>query len=194
MDMMQNEGPEGPARAFADRWRSAFEDVPPLGFRLRPAFPDRWVRFHALPGSKRDAHSSAERKEVLHRANSLGAALFGTGAPIWLVVPQEGPLAATWIAAHGARKALAWRDPDEDPSEAWKWVFYAAVARWQPSAFDDLFQGTADDRGQVVLTDPEASRVLAPYDGGFDVIWSPAEVSRLRRRFASWLSLRGDGL
>ena len=192
MDMMENEELEDPTRTFADQWRSAFGDVPPLGFRLRPAFPDRWVRFHALPGSKRDARSPAKRKEVLHRANSLGAALFELGAPVWLVIPQEGSLAATWITAHGAREALAWRDPDEDPLEAWEWVFCAAPARWQPGAFDDLFLGVAGDRGQAVLADLRAFRVLAPYDGGFDVIWSSREVDWLRRQFASWLSPRDD--
>ena len=40
---------------------------PPLSYELRGRFPDRWVRFHSLPDTKRYAASEEEYDEILRR-------------------------------------------------------------------------------------------------------------------------------
>ncbi|WP_425586206.1 DUF3885 domain-containing protein [Streptomyces sannanensis] len=43
-------------------WESNWPGTLPLGHLLRSAWPDRWVRFHSLPESKRYADTEAEFK------------------------------------------------------------------------------------------------------------------------------------
>ena len=43
-----------------DRWAAQWSPCPPVGHELRVIHPDRWVRFHSLPGSKRYAEDDAE--------------------------------------------------------------------------------------------------------------------------------------
>ena len=56
-------------------WESEWGQTPPIAFRLRSLYPDRWVRFHSLPGSKRYAETDAERAEVVSRHHAVLAAL-----------------------------------------------------------------------------------------------------------------------
>src|SRR5262245_44813519 len=52
-------------------WDRCFPNCEPIGHRLRVAFPDRWIRFHSLPESKRYPEDDAEYAEVLARHNSI---------------------------------------------------------------------------------------------------------------------------
>src|SRR4051812_31653062 len=52
---------------LAQRWTARWPEGPPVGWLLRGAVPERWVRFHSLPGSRRYAGSVAEEDEVLRR-------------------------------------------------------------------------------------------------------------------------------
>src|SRR5690348_5984436 len=48
-------------------WQQQFPDAAPAAHRLRAAFPNRWVRFHSLPGSKRYPEEEDEYSTVLAR-------------------------------------------------------------------------------------------------------------------------------
>src|SRR5579864_8981316 len=59
-------------------WQQQFPDAEPVAHRLRDAFPDRWVRFHSLPGSKRYPEGEAEYSTVLTRHNRILGELTGS--------------------------------------------------------------------------------------------------------------------
>lgn len=52
-------------------WDANFSACAPIGSQLRVAFPERWVRFHYLPGSKRYADSEAEIATALLRYGAV---------------------------------------------------------------------------------------------------------------------------
>jgi hypothetical protein len=59
--------------------------VPPLNWKLRGGLPDRWLRIHTLPDSKRYAGTESEAAEIAERQVTTAKALFEDGAPVWLV-------------------------------------------------------------------------------------------------------------
>lgn len=45
---------------FYKLWRNAFGETAPIGYQLKDIFPERWLRVHSLPESKRYADSKEE--------------------------------------------------------------------------------------------------------------------------------------
>lgn len=183
---------------FATAWSQSFGDTPPLGYMLRVAFPDRWTRFHALPGAKRIPEAKAEHAQVLHRANTLCTAMFPTGMPLWLTVARHaGPYDrfASGLEGYALTKALTWSDPTDPPEDRSAVTFYATRLEWQPHRLDPVFSAVASGAAQAVIFAPEAPSVLAPYDGGFDVIAATPDIARgLEQELADWMSDRPDRL
>lgn len=59
------------ANDFQKLWRKAFGELPPLGYFLRKAVPERWTRFHSLPESKRYAKNDDEKAIIRDRSGSF---------------------------------------------------------------------------------------------------------------------------
>ncbi len=187
---------------FQTVWEAAFGAVLPIGPALRVAVPDRWVRFHALPRAKRYAEGPAEQAEILKRANDLAAWCFDEGRQIWLAAAVPSSSLRFYVRSGTAivvgdvalPESHQVADTAADFEDEEDFVFARRMA-WSRGAFDRLFTEIADDRTRAVMFDAGSSRVLAPYDGGFDVILETAAVRQtLRGAFSDWASPRGDGL
>ncbi|MDB4915783.1 MAG: hypothetical protein JWM95_3427, partial [Gemmatimonadetes bacterium] len=63
------------------RWPEWYPDAPPVGFLLREAYPDRWLRIHSLPEAKRYPTSGFDYAELLRRHNSVAADVLGLDTP-----------------------------------------------------------------------------------------------------------------
>lgn len=187
-------------------WDRCFPNCEPIGHLLRVAFPERWVRFHSLPGSKRYADNDAERAEILARHNTILAELAGPGERVVLVttgyselaVPSRtypevvafDPGATPWctLAMHLIEKA--WFD------EPCYWHLFTSVREWRSGEFDPLLRLVAADKvANVLIVDPDCRWVFHPYDGGMDVVAESSEArGSLRAKYSAWLSARADGL
>ena len=66
-------------------WQQSFPGCEPVAHHLRVAFPDRWVRFHSLPHSKRYPEDEAEYAMVLERHNRVLGELVQNGEIIALL-------------------------------------------------------------------------------------------------------------
>jgi hypothetical protein len=186
-------------------WDRCFPKCEPIGHHLRVAFPERWVRFHSLPGSKRYPADAAEYAEVLARHNAILGELTHPGAQVVLVTtgysgspmpsryyPQViafDPAATPW-------RTVAMRRVEEGFEEPSYWHLFASAWEWQPGAFDPLVRLVADNAvANVLVVASDCRWVLHPYDGGMDVIAESPEARRLRRaKYPAWLSARADGL
>ncbi|MBI1384204.1 MAG: hypothetical protein GC150_04770 [Rhizobiales bacterium] len=194
---------------FARLWRDRYGDVPPLGHDLRQERAGSWARAYGLPGGKRYATTAGEQAEIAARAEAIAAfVLGGADAEAWVVgsfVDGSGRKYKKRVKRSiglpaGVRPTMNWREADGDSGgegePGARWLAYARSLRWQPGCWADLLADIADDRiANVVFVSPDAGRVFAPYDGGFDVILEgEGEVERLRALFTPWLSPRVDGL
>ncbi|MAW80797.1 MAG: hypothetical protein CMI63_11200 [Parvularcula sp.] len=185
-------------------WQKKFKDTPPVGYRLREQFYDRWLRFHSLPKSKRYPSTDEERSVLLSRANTLVGKMFRREEAFWLIssrpdydeskIPLD-PHPFT-VESRDLPKAFSWEDLREDPEDRLQWSSYAKLLTWRPGLFDDVFLKIADgEEFAIVFASSDMTSLLAPYDGGFDLILPNVEsVSELTNEFRTWLSDRGDGL
>lgn len=179
---------------FEREWASFHGQTPPLVFRLRTIEGKPWVRFHALPESKRDPESQAERGEIRRRATLLGNEILGKGADCWLIqcriegdlVPRFKPLKAE------LNPWLRYLDDEDD----YCWVASTSTVFWDADVFDELLSDIADDTtGPTLWCSRDTGKVFSPYDGGFDLFPSAmAEVDELKKRYGHWLSPEASGL
>jgi hypothetical protein len=164
---------------------------------------DRWVRFHALPDSKRYPETEGEYGMVLARHNTVLAEL--VNGPELLVVtagysdapePREPCRSQETVAVHPA--ATYWTsvcEGDEPGFESWVHLYVSQVA-WSGGCLDLLLRRVADHViGNALLADVGLRWLYHPYDGGMDVILSSSgERDALRDRHRNWLSTHPAGL
>lgn len=188
-------------------WRQNWPGSTPEADMLRIWFPDRWVRFHSLPGSKRYAEDAFEEQIVLERHRTVLRELMGspeTGAAqeLLVVTAEWEPDEHAWRAPHLGEavpdRQLWWRFESahsEVGMESWCSAFLSRVAA-RPAALDPLLRLVAEDRTRGVILAPADFRWLYhPYDGGADVLLgSPRERDALRARHDDWLSAHPGGL
>mgnify|MGYP001553526898 CR=1 FL=1 len=188
---------------LAEPTNAAFGDVPPVGHVLRSAIPDRWLRVHSLPHSKRYAETDAEYDELLRRHNELAIEVLGSHNPAMLFLHAWGNASEFpsifsefgWAAQLELKSATptVYPSPDVDDPNL---VVAGFSIHWSPRTWDSLLRDVADDRlPSVVLLNPKTSEAYAPYDGGADLfLTNPELVETLATRWASWLSKHPDGL
>lgn len=185
------------ARAMTHAWESHWPEAVPVGYRLRETYPDRWIRFHSLPGSKRYADTPAEYGEILYRHRKLLAELLGGRMPDDLVVIAEDwgarDLGTGWTKRR-LPGAWPWRRIElEEPELGFRYF-------WVRSGLTDselvtLLRAAADDQAQIVLADPELTSLFWPYDGGVDIILPDSGTrDAFHDRHPDWLSAHPSGL
>lgn len=183
-------------------WQRCFPDCEPIGYRLREAFPRRWVRFHSLPGSKRYAENEAETATLLDRHNRILGELAQPGQEVVLLITgwSESPDPAEVQPEVQALDPAAapWRtfvDDEEDDGSPYYGHVFASRQQWQPGVFDPVIRLAADDElSNALIVAPDCRWLLHPYDGGMDVIAASALArDRLKARHRKWLSARRDG-
>jgi hypothetical protein len=187
-------------------WESNWGGTLPLGHLLRTAHPDRWVRFHSLPESKRYAATEEEYATLLGRQHAILANL---GAAQELIA-----ITCEWSTDPSPRG----REPDLEraaPGEHWRTVLeneneneneepefrtythlYAGPLTNLSAALDPLLREVADfETAGVILAPRGLGWLVHPYDGGVDVITATrSERDALRSRHPEWLSQYPGGL
>lgn len=189
------------ARWDAD-WEHHWPGSEPQADTLKHLFPDRWVRFHSLPGSTRYPQTEAEYHTVLARQHVLLRELLG-GASELLVVTvafADHPRGRRpGDVARAVPRARRWRAFETDDSEPqwplWCSTFVSRVHLHHHS-LAPLLRLVTDDRAQgVLLAPPDLAWLHHPYDGGADIL-APTTDARdaLRARHRDWLSPLPSGL
>jgi hypothetical protein len=166
-------------------WGIHFPDSPPVGFMLRQKYPERWLRIHSLPESKRYAETEGEYEELLLRHNAVATETLGEGSRCYLI---QG----------------FWVEPD-DEEDGWTVAiegrdqsvrFEIAETVWRTGEHDALIREVADwEMANVVFASRESGCVYAPYDGGTDLILQDSgQRDRMRQTYRAWLSMHPEGL
>lgn len=192
------------AQGLTELWERRWPECPPLAHWLRSRYPNRWVRFHSLPESKRYADDETEYAIVLHRHRAVLSEL-DPGADILVVTSEWTESAAATPRMWPRRSELApeawhWRtlleEPDEDPQYRIYTQLYAQTIPWQPGALDILLRAVADDElANVILAPTDLRWLYHPYDGGADVILATQEDrDALKAQHQDWLSKHPLGI
>lgn len=174
------------------QWHERWAETPPIAFLLRELHPDRWVRFHSLPASKRYAETESEAAEVVRRHHAVLDAL-GLSVRCFVILPRFA--SEPWEDTELPEEAH-WRTVDEAENFDEPALLHVSRVTYPSDAFDALLRAVADRRVANVIIGPEdLAWLYHPYDGGADVIAStPAERDRLRADLGDWLSPYPHGL
>ena len=182
-------------QALRAQWQNRYGAVPPVGWLLRRAMPQRWLRIHSLPTSKRYADSDAERSIVLERHLTVASRVLGTMARCIVFVPRyplpDGPSIPVSLPRLEHLQFESW----DESTSGFEGVIHAAAFSWDPDLISPTLMAVAEDDDRALFLSLDTEQVYAPYDGGADVILrSNADVCTLREEFRSWLSARLDGM
>lgn len=187
-------------------WPRYFPDCEPIGHHLRITFPERWVRFHSLPNSKRYPETEFEYSELLTRHNSIMQTMTSEDSKVVLVTTgysgSPEPSRSYPELNLCDSDAVPWRSVRMDliDPKNWDqpnfWHFFTSQWSWRPGTFDSLIRLVSDNTvANVLIVDSRCRWIVHPYDGGMDVIVeSPDLAIGLRRDRSTWLSSRADGL
>ena len=182
-------------------WRFCFGTVMPAGFLCRAAMPERWLRIHSLPESKRYSELDDERQEILDRQNTVADYVLGEGSRCFLIftrfnygnlwLPKEEFLAcrqsprqiSALLDNHEPKHFLSFYDAEDGNTLE----FFILEVTWRRGVFDALIMASADDlTGQLLFTNTATQTIYAPYDGGAALFLpSVTAVHAARHRFAA---------
>lgn len=191
---------------FSLYWKSRYPNTLPISYHFKTDYHHRWLRIYNLPGSKRYAESKEEKAVILHRQNLLICDLLGEEANILLITGEF-----TW-----GEPSLFKTDDEEvfhpytfqrlddidlfaalpnEFAEGQLYRYAFAETQWIPKRFDSLLEKIADDFTSAFFASPEQNILIAPYDGGIDLILPDSSTrDHLKYQYKDWLSLREDGL
>jgi hypothetical protein len=176
------------AEEFHEFWALNYPGGDPIGYQFRHRMPERWLRIHSLPESKRYAESVEEWTELLHRQNRVIDDLIGESAVVRIVINYidiRNPLFDEY----------AFTNIGTFVDMAAETVFQSFLisTEWRTGSLNLILRMIANDEIRAFLIGPDC--IVAPYDGGVDLILcDEAERDRWKLVYQPWLSRRDDGL
>ncbi len=188
---------------FIDFWNKEFSEALPINHELKWIYPERWFRIHSLPKSKRYAQSEYEYKIILDRQNQLINDLIGEGTE---VVISFGLYTNDLTNDNYKelddfelfKKIYSINLHKERPEEYDNGIFYdvyVKTEKWKHGKRNEILKAIADDEIRVMIICPLKKCIIAPYDGGVDIIVNSTEYrNRLKEKYKDWLSEREDGM
>ena len=188
---------------FNKYWKKHYPESHLIGFELKNIYPNRWLRIHSLPESKRYAESEIEYQTILERQNTVISDLFGENSKIILSFGlyntesnNNKSIELTEFGKYEKLKTIALHKvkPEEYQDECFYHV-YIRNENWKRNSKDKLLRTIADDEFRALLISPKTNCIVSPYDGGIDIIVeSQQKRNELKEKYKDWLSERKDEL
>ena len=188
---------------FIGYWNKEYPEVFPINHELLEAYQDRWFRIHSLPDSKRYADTESDYHIILDRQNSLIDDLIGNGSEIIIVFGlfDNDPTNENYYIIGDLEEFNKVQSIDlqtirpEEYEESMLLDVYAKKSIWSRNSRNVLLRAIADDEIRAMFVSPSRKCIIAPYDGGVDVIVESTEKrDRLKLKYKKWLSDREDGM
>lgn len=188
---------------FNKYWDLNYHESNPIGHELKGVYPNRWLRIHSLPESKRYAESEDEYQIILDRQNKLISELIGEETEIIIVSGQyEMELTdeiSTELSDYGefqkCRTIELHKIYPEEYEDDFFYDVYFRTDIWTMNSQNKLLTNIADDEFRAMFVCPNRNCIVAPYDGGMDIIVDSQEKrDELKTKYKDWLSEREDGM
>ncbi|RYG67074.1 hypothetical protein EON80_14280 [bacterium] len=178
---------------FENLWRQRYGSCAPVGYMLRAFAPQRWVRIHTLPGSKRYPDTPDEMEVILGRHNSILQREIGVNEACYLLVAGYEQIDVTALPALEDVAGAEWQtvhffvDEEADPTD---WFFFVTKLHFEVDALNQLLKKVIDASvGNVMVVSFERDFAYHPYDGGADIFVDESQVEPVRQRYKEWKPL-----
>ena len=176
-----------------------FPGVAPVTQLLHEHFPERWLRIHSLPGSRRYPKSVADQTRILNRQGAILDVTIGLADQCVVLVydwtgahsfPADHPLNQLVPAGGKPTWELSAADTELPPT-----AIYAVSTILDLTRLQNPLLAVADDQARLAIFSPRTGAFFAPYDGGADIfLRTTFERDALREAFVEWLSPDPSGL
>jgi hypothetical protein len=175
---------------FIDYWNKVYPESFPINHELKEIYKDRWFRIHSLPESKRYAETEDEYKMLLDRQNQLINDLIGKESEVAI----SFGLYTDDITNDNHKEITDFGEFEEYENEMY-FDIYVKSEKWENGKMDEILKAIATDEIRAMFVSPSNKCVIAPYDGGVDVIVDSTEKrDKLKTKYKGWLSDRQDGM
>jgi hypothetical protein len=195
------------AEQFNKFWTSTYPDTTLIQHHFRHDYPDRWFRIHSLPNSKRYAEDETEWNILLDRQNEIIADLLNDSSNFILVT--GGHSSDRYKEMYPIEEVNSIREmqfvtlhPIDfhkiNADEYENGQLYTPMfneQNWQLHKFDHLLKDIAEDNLRAFFVSIDKEVIIAPYDGGVDLILKDTTIrDYYKQKYSNWLSAREDGL
>lgn len=189
---------------FIAFWQNEYPEAFPIGHELKWIYPERWLRIHSLPHSMRYSDSEIKYQIILERQNHLITDLVGIGSELIFLIGfyQDNDLVNSNYRLltdfNAFQKVWTIDLKKERPQEHEEELYLDVLIKsenWEMKKKDDLLRRIADDEIRALIISPSNKCIVAPYDGGVDVIVDSSTVRDYwEKKYHDWLSDQDDGL
>lgn len=188
---------------FNKFWQINYPNSYPIKHELKWIYQDRWFRIHSLPESKRYAETDVEYKIIFDRQNQLIDDLIGDGTEIVISfglytddIANDNYKELTAFGEFSKAQTVNLHEiKPEDHDEEEYFDIYIKTDFWKSESKNEILKAIADDQIRVMFICPSKHCIVAPYDGGVDIIVeSTAKRDKLKLKYKGWLSEREDGM
>lgn len=194
---------------FEYNWNHVFPQKVPIGYLFKHYFYQNWLRIYSLPNAKRYANNNIELKQLLVHQNQIISNCFGSETMIYIVsghysygdietsdINQNSLLHYDFevgIPIHLHTKEPTYFDDGENNDRYFTPYFVQSI--WRQNLHNELLIQIANDEFDAFLISFENNIIIAPYDGGIDLIVPDLDlINQLKQRYAKYLSCREDRL
>lgn len=193
---------------FSAFWARNFSEIPPINYLFKHHLKHRWLRIHSLPDAKRYAQTSEEWAILLERQHQVFSDLLPQNTKICIVSGiysnTEKVFEKNLFDTLPYFKTLKFKElpiidmfklSGEWANKGIKFTPCFAEEIFVPSRFDDILKSIANDEWRLFFIDPKSTVIIAPYDGGVDIIFKTEhQLAFYKNKYQNWLSKRVDGL
>ena len=190
-------------KEFIDYWNKNYPEALPINYELKTVYPERWFRIHSLPESKRYAESESEYQIILDRQNTLINDLIDNNTEIITLfglytddITNNNYKELNDFGEFVKVEAIDLQKerPKENEHELFLDI-YIKIDYWTSNSKNEMLKAIADDEIRAMFISPSSNYIIAPYDGGVDIIVDSIEKrDALKLKYYEWLSEREDGL
>lgn len=194
---------------FEYQWNSKYPNKVPISYLFKCYFSNSWLRLHSFPNSKRYAENSIEMTQLLTCQNNIIDDCLKDSSSIFIVsgnffigdseVPNYDQVSILhYDFTVGSRINLHATDPKyfddgEDNDQYFIPMFIKTL--WNPNLHNDLLIKIANDETRAFFISFEKKVIIAPYDGGLDlIIEDPLLKDEIKKKYNELLSKRVDQL
>lgn len=192
---------------FKSLWTTRYPKAIPISHSFRHDYNDRWFRIHSLPESKRYPNSDSDWEILLNRQNLIITDILGDNAKIVIVtglyhhvdlgepdpINNVNSIEQFQFIDLGNIDLHKLRPEEYEQGDIYKPMFCEAV--WHKDKYDNVLRDIAQDNVRMFFISLDQDVVVAPYDGGIDLILKDIETrDKYKIKYGDWLSDREDGL
>jgi hypothetical protein len=173
---------------FLTYWNALYPETPPIHQFFKHRLSNRWARIHSLPEAKRYPDTKAEWEELERRQNAVIDSLIPQGAQIRIVI-NFIEIDNHLFKAFNLENIGVFVDQDGETV----YQSFQFFTTWESHSLNPFLNMIAGEQLRAFIIGPDC--LIAPYDGGMDLILKDAHTCwAFKRKFENWLSSRLDGL